>query len=147
MLRWLFRRIDAVRNAARRRLWRPSHALGRLGEDIAHRFLQQRGYVVVERNWTTLSAVGEVDLIAWDDGILVFVEVKSRASSEFGNPERAIDHVKRAAMKAAAIWYCRLLKVPTWRCRYDLITVVFDKPPVVHHYPGRLLTPYRDRVS
>lgn len=147
MLRWLFRHLDAARNAGRRRSWLPAHALGRLGEDLAHRYLQQRGYVVVERNWTTLSTVGEVDLIAWDDGILVFVEVKSRASSEFGDPARAIDRVKRAAMKVASMWYCRLIKVPAWRCRYDLITVVLTDPPVIRHYPGRLLTPSRDGVS
>ena len=60
---------------------------GRMGEDLAHRFLRARGCTVVARNYRPLSGSGEIDLVVWDGGKLVFVEVKTRSSAEFGPPE------------------------------------------------------------
>ena len=54
--------------------------LGRLGEDVAARYLVSRGYEIIARNWTCQA--GEADIIARDDDILVFAEVKTRASTE-----------------------------------------------------------------
>ena len=54
--------------------------LGRLGEDVAARYLVSRGYEIIARNWTCQA--GEADIIARDDDILVFAEVKTRSSTE-----------------------------------------------------------------
>ena len=71
-----------------------AHAWGARGEDLAHRFLQKLGYMVVARNWRAEDGSGELDLVAWDGASLVVVEVKTRASTEFGLPEEAVDAAK-----------------------------------------------------
>src|SRR5450759_2268083 len=53
---------------------------GRIGEDLAHRFLRARGCTVVARNYRTLSGSGEIDLVVWDGRKLAFIEVKTRGS-------------------------------------------------------------------
>ena len=71
-------------------------ARGQLGEDLAHRFLRRHGCTVVARNYRPRHGGGEIDLVAWDGGTLAIVEVKTRASDEFGAPERAVDAGKAA---------------------------------------------------
>ena len=58
--------------------------IGQTGELRARRFLEEKGYKVAETNWRYRRA--EIDLICWDEGILVFVEVRTRTSEEFGRP-------------------------------------------------------------
>jgi len=91
-----------LRNRLRRLSWNSGHASGRRGEDVAHRFLQKRGYTVVARNYRTRNRFAEVDLIARDGEFLVFVEVKSRATEEFGEPDRAVDAEKQRNLQRAA---------------------------------------------
>ena len=62
-------------------------------EDKACHFLKQEGYRIVARNWRTQS--GEVDIIARDKDVLVFVEVKARTGAGFGGPEAAVDDAKQ----------------------------------------------------
>jgi len=103
----VLRAFDRLRQAARRRSWKAGHALGRQGEDYAHRLLQEQGYVVVARNYRLPDGRGEIDLVAWEGDTLVFVEVKSRQSDEFGLPERAIGTDKRLHLARAARRYAR----------------------------------------
>lgn len=67
-------------------------ALGRRGEAAARRFLEERGYRIVQANWR--CTLGEVDLIAEEGGDLVFIEVKTRASAGCGTPAEAVDRRK-----------------------------------------------------
>src|SRR5882762_185270 len=83
----ILRFSDWVRHAIRRRKWTPPLALGRRGEDLAHRFLRKQGYVIVARNYRLSSGDGEADVIARDGETLVFIEVKSRETADFGPPE------------------------------------------------------------
>jgi len=120
----------------------PDHALGKRGEDIAHRFLQRSGMVVVDRNYRKASGGGEVDLIGWDRDVLVFIEVKSRTTDEYGAPDRAIGAEKRASLLRAAREYARHAEVAWDKVRFDVVNVVFAKPPQVTHFrdalaPGR----------
>lgn len=62
--------------------------LGLLGEQIASKYLENLGYKIIDRNFS--SKLGEIDIIALDRDILVFVEVKARWSKEFGLPEESI---------------------------------------------------------
>src|SRR5581483_7140072 len=94
MLGFFYELADGLRHHARRRRWPADHALGRRGEDIAHRYLQRTGMVVVARNYRSAGDSEEVDLVGWDHGTLVFVEVKTRSTDEFGLPDRAIDTEK-----------------------------------------------------
>ena len=134
MLRPLYRLADVLREQSRQNKLNPGQALGARGEDLAHRFLQEAGMVVVARNYRMSSGAGEVDLIAWDRDVLVFVEVKSRESGEYGAPDRAIGQEKKLSLVRAAREYARHAGVPWEKVRFDVITVVFSKPPVIEHF-------------
>ena len=122
MIQFLYRAADALR---RRRL-HDDH--GRMGEDIAHRYLRRRGCTIVARNYRARSGHGEIDLVAWQGDRLVFVEVKARASAEFGTPDRAVDADKRIALERAAREYARRANVEWGRTRFDIVSVVLQKP-------------------
>jgi putative endonuclease len=129
MTGWFLRLCDAARHRARRRLWRADEAAGRRGEDLAHRFLQAHGWTVVARNWRPNSGHGEIDLVAWDKGTLVFVEVKSRHTREYGDPERNVGIEKRDALARAGREYARRAGVPLERVRFDVVSVLLANPP------------------
>jgi putative endonuclease len=120
---------DWLRHTARRRTWNPDLALGRRGEDLAHRYLRRAGFLIVARNYRLATGDAEADLIAWEGECLVFVEVKSRRSGEHGLPERAVGEEKRAHLLRVARECTRRTSTPWERVRFDVVTVVFDKPP------------------
>jgi hypothetical protein len=91
MLGLLYRAADALR---RRGPGGEDH--GRIGEDLAHRYLRSRGCTVVARNYRARSGAGEIDLVAWHGNTLAFVEVKTRATTEFGDPDAAVDAEKHS---------------------------------------------------
>jgi putative endonuclease len=113
----------------------PERALGRRGEDYAHRYLQRKGYKVVARNYRTASGGNEVDVIAWQGGRLVFVEVKSRTSDESSAPERAVTPEKQRRIIRAAEDYSRRAKVEWGLVRFDVVAIVDSKPPMINLYP------------
>lgn len=103
---------------------------GRVGEDAAHRFLRRRGCTVVARNYRPRSGPGEIDLVAWHQGRLVFVEVKTRATAEFGTPDRAVNEDKRNALERAARDYARRAGVGWEWTRFDIVSVVLGRRPM-----------------
>lgn len=78
-------------------------ALGRLGEELTVQALVQRGYRIRERNWRCPS--GELDIVAEDDDVLAFVEVKTRRGQDFGSPEEAVTPAKQAKLIELAATY------------------------------------------
>ena len=133
MMQFLLRWSDAARDRARRRLWTPEMASGRRAEDLAHRYLRGLGYRVVARNYRPRGGVGEIDLVCWERETLVFVEVKSRGGEEYGSPDRAIDQAKRDTLVSSARDYARRADVPWSRIRFDVVNVIFSRPPGVSH--------------
>ena len=129
MTGWLYRLADALRDRGRKRRWPADLASGRRAEDLAHRFLRRRGMVIVARNYRLPFGGGEIDLIAWDADRLVFVEVKSRATDEFGAPEQAVDQEKERFLERAARDYARRAGFDWNRVRFDIVSVVFSRPP------------------
>jgi putative endonuclease len=125
MIGLLYRAADRIR----RRRYSQDH--GRVGEDLAHRFLRAHGCTVVARNYRTLSGSGEIDLVAWDGRKLAFVEVKTRASREFGLPESAVDAEKRERVRQAARDYARRAEIPWRDTRFDIVSIVLDQPPFI----------------
>jgi putative endonuclease len=126
-LRFLLKAADLLRHKARLRRWNPDLASGRRGEDLAHRYLQSLGYRVVARNWRARCGP-EVDLIAHDGDALVFIEVKSRKTDEFGSPDRAIGREKELHLLRAAREYTRRAGADWARVRFDVVNVVFSEP-------------------
>ena len=134
---------DWLRHSARKRQWKPDFALGRRGEDLAHRYLRQRGYVVVARNYRLAAGDAEADIIAWQENTLVFIEVKSRQTDEFGAPERAVGPEKEVHLRRVAREYTRKASISLECIRFDLVTVVFSpvtptlrNQPVIHLIPN-----------
>ena len=105
----------------------PEHLLmGRRGEDAAYFYLRRRGYTVVARNWRPPHIHGELDLVAWDDEVLCFVEVKTRSSRSFILAEAAIDISKQHTLRRAAQAFLQRLprRAP---CRFDVVSVYLQK--------------------
>ncbi|MBM3284778.1 MAG: YraN family protein, partial [Candidatus Aminicenantes bacterium] len=80
-----------------------SHALGRSGEQAAIDYLKSKKYSIVERGFRFHR--GEIDIIAYDKNTLVFVEVKTRQSREFGLPEESVTPAKQAQLRRLAEAY------------------------------------------
>jgi putative endonuclease len=118
MLSLIYRAADALRRSS----LGADH--GRLGEDFAHRYLRSRGCTVVARNYRPPSGHGEIDLVVWHQEKLVFVEVKTRGTAEFGEPDRAVDANKRQYLARAARDYARRAGVEWPHVRFDIVAVI-----------------------
>jgi putative endonuclease len=116
--------LDLLRHARRQRVMSADLALGRRGEDLAHRFLRRQGFTIVARNYRLAAGDAEADLIAREGEELVIVEVKTRQSVEFGPPERAIGPDKQRHLIRVAREYARKTDTPWARIRFDVVTVV-----------------------
>lgn len=134
MLGRLYEFADVLRHHGRRRQLAPDLATGRRGEDIAHRYLQRAGIIIVARNYRMASGHGEVDLIGWERDTLVFIEVKSRRTDEYGSPDRAIGRQKESSLIRAAREYARHAGVAWENVRFDVVNIVFSTPPLVTHF-------------
>ena len=128
----LWKLTDKAREFRQRQTMNPDAALGRRGEDIAHRYLQKSGMTVVGRNYRP-GQDSEVDIIARQRDTLIFVEVKSRASAEYGNPDRAIDQEKQKHIVRAARAYVRRAGINWDQVRFDVVSVIFSEPPTILH--------------
>lgn len=97
--------------------------MGKLKEDEAVRFLEENGYQILERNYTT--KMGEIDLIAEVDEYLVFLEVKYRKNTRFGHPAEAIDMNKRNRIINASRYYMQDKNI-SWNaaCRFDAVVIL-----------------------
>jgi len=136
MNRKLLSALDRVRHRLRVRHLAPHLATGRRGEDLAHRFLERNGFRVVARNYRTRSGVGEIDLIAWEQSTLVFVEVKTRTSDAIAAPERNVDPGKADRMRIGVRDYLRRLHRFEGEWRMDLVTIVLEPKQSITHYRG-----------
>lgn len=96
--------------------------LGKQGEELAARHLEQRGFKIVARNYRT--PVGELDIIARDRCHLLFVEVKTRRGTAFGTPAEAVGAHKQRQIVRAAQWYLSSRSFPDLQPRFDVIAVL-----------------------
>ncbi|MCX6590927.1 MAG: YraN family protein [Acidobacteria bacterium] len=130
----MFRQLlDRLRHRARLRTGNREQALGRHGEDLAHRYLEGHGLRVVARNYRAPGGVGEIDIVARDGETIVFVEVKSRSTEEFGSPDRAVGAEKERHLLRAALDYVRRAEADWASVRFDIVNVVFQSPPAIQH--------------
>ena len=101
----------------------PQARTGRQGEEAAYWHLRQRGFIMVDRNYRPEGLRGEIDLIGWEGETLVFVEVKTRQSSDLRAPEAAVDRDKQSHVMAAAREYRRRARSAAAPFRFDVVTV------------------------
>ena len=130
MIGLIYRAADRIR----RRRYPENH--GRIGEDLAHRYLREHGCTVIARNYRVASGKGEIDIVAWHGEKLVFVEVKTRASAEFGDPDKAVDAEKRERVMRAARDYARRAAIPWDRTRFDTVSVTLQPSPLINWAQG-----------
>jgi putative endonuclease len=100
----------------------PRQILGARGEKAAARYLRRRGYKILLKNFR--SGKAEVDLVARQKDWLVFVEVKTRETEQFGAPSEAVDRDKQRNLSKAALDYLRMLGNPRIHFRFDIVEVI-----------------------
>jgi len=98
--------------------------LGEKGEELACRFLAEKDYIIVAVNWR--SKHKEIDIVAMDKDILVFVEVKSRTENYWGNPEEFVTKKKQKLLISAAEAYIGENGY-NGQSRFDIVSVLFEK--------------------
>lgn len=102
---------------------RPSSELGQYGEDLAVEHLTAAGMTVLARNWRCRE--GELDIVALDGDALVFVEVKARSGTGFGQPSEAVGAVKSRRIRGLACrWLMDHRPAGTHDLRFDVVSVV-----------------------
>jgi len=114
---------------------------GAEGEDAAVRFLESRGYRIVERNYRT--RLGEIDVIAEEGRTLVFVEVKSRLNDRFGGPGAAVTPAKQARIARLAQLYLLQRRLGDRMCRFDVVLIQGGDPKTrrIELLPGAFEAP------
>jgi putative endonuclease len=95
--------------------------LGNQGEDLAVQHLEKQGYTILERNWH--NGKEEVDIICTDQEFIVFVEVKTRSTEYFGQPEAAVNRRKRKILIRLADAYVNIHDIQL-DVRYDIISIL-----------------------
>ena len=101
------------------------HKIGRDGEDFAVYYLEEHGYKILQRNFA--CKLGEIDIIAFDGKTIVFFEIKSRTSSEYGLPAEAVNTKKIKHMLKTAQYYLYKNNLECNDIRIDVIEVFINK--------------------
>lgn len=95
---------------------------GEIGEEIACKYLIKKRYKILDRNFK--NSIGEIDIIAKDKKEIVFVEVKSRTTIEFGEPKEAVNNFKQQKIHNVALCYLKLKKLEDVSIRFDVVEVL-----------------------
>lgn len=98
---------------------------GKRGEGLAQDFLRKKGYKIVATNYH--SPFGEIDLIARDKESLVFIEVKTRTSDDFGPPQLAVTVKKQKQLIKSALLYLKQHHLYQQDCRFDIVAINLAK--------------------
>lgn len=99
-----------------------NRVIGRLAEDLAAEALVKKGFKILERNFS--NKFGEIDIIAKDKDVLVFVEVKAKKGIEFGLPEEMVNASKLNKIRHMATIYMKGESMP---CRIDVVAIVLSE--------------------
>lgn len=131
--------LDVLDRAAPRRKRKPAHlAVGRRGERAALFYLRRSGFVVTASGWRTPKAHGDLDLVAWENGVLCFVEVKTRTTRAVAPAEAAVDADKKRMLRKMAHHYMRQLPSRDAPVRFDIVSIYFEpgKATDFQHFRG-----------
>jgi len=114
MLRRRIRKPEGPANDGRRQT-------GESGESIAVKFLKENGYEIIEQNYR--CKLGEIDIIARDDRVLAFIEVKARRTGDFGGPKWAVTPRKQRKISMVALKYLKETEQMEKRARFDVVAI------------------------
>ena len=106
--------------------------IGKYGEDIAKNFLIKKGFKILETNYRQ-SRVAEIDIIAEDKNTLVFIEVKTRTSLNYGHPFEAISQSKINKINSAILAYLSVNDRKYSSYRFDGIAIIGLENPTIEH--------------
>jgi putative endonuclease len=106
-----------------------TNARGAFGERRAREWYTRHGYEIVDCNWRTRA--GEIDIVVRHDDVIVFVEVKSRASLAFGSPGEAVTYAKAARMRRIAHAWLADHDVHATTIRFDVVAVTGTRVEVI----------------
>ena len=95
------------------------------GEALAGKILKKKGYKILKRNY--VSKYGEIDIVAYDRGIICFVEVKTRQSENYGPPELAVTKEKRKRIVRTALNYLTINNIEDTDCRFDVVSILYKE--------------------
>ena len=95
------------------------------GEALAGKILKKKGYKILKRNY--VSKYGEIDIVAYDSGIICFVEVKTRQSENYGPPELAVTKEKRKRIVRTALNYLTINNIEDTDCRFDVVSILYKE--------------------
>lgn len=105
---------------------------GRTGESIAVKYLINKDYYILEKNFRIKT--GEIDIIALKDDILVFVEVKTRTSTNYGYAYEAVNKKKQRKIINTALYYIKLNRMKNYQLRFDIIEVYLGRTNKINHF-------------
>jgi putative endonuclease len=110
--------------------------LGELGEELAVRELTARGYAILDRRYRTRH--GEIDIVCEDAGTIVFVEVRARATPEFGRAAESVTDAKKRKVAAMAVEYLARHRITNRPCRFDVVAIdeALSPVPEISVYPN-----------
>ncbi len=100
---------------------------GREYEDQAAAYLKERGFKILDRNWS--SPMGEIDIVAGKDGAVIFVEVRARSRSGYGSPADSVTPSKKAKIIKTAMAYIKARCPDAETFRFDFIGIVPGEAP------------------
>lgn len=99
------------------------HEFGKIGEEIATKYLKQNNYKIIERNFRCKQ--GEIDIIAKEKEEIVFIEVKTRSNIMYGRPSEAVNEAKQKHIRRAAKYYVYLKHLENCYIRLDVIELYY----------------------
>jgi putative endonuclease len=99
---------------------------GKQGEKIAEEYLKNKGWQILDRNFH-YSKFAEIDLVARVDNEIVFVEVKTRTTSNFGAPEEAVDYRKMHNIFVASQYYLKEKNIKNLKPRIDVVAIILNE--------------------
>ena len=100
-------------------------SLGDRGEDLAAAHLKKQGYNILARNYRT--PIGEIDLVARHQGVLVIIEVKTRRSRRFGSPQEAVHPAKQERLRNLAEYYLQQQGLGEVMVRFDVVGILWQE--------------------
>lgn len=98
---------------------------GRKGEALAAKLLKSKGFLILDKNFS--CKMGELDIVARKGKLLVFCEVKTRASDRYGAPELAVTMSKQKKIAMLAKYYMKVKKLEHMQCRFDVVSITMKQ--------------------